>query len=41
MFSAKGQQSDIELGMQAGANDYKVKLLGPVELLNIVEKWVA
>ena len=41
MFSAKGQPSDIELGMQAGADDYKVKPLGPVELINIVEKWVA
>lgn len=40
MFSAKGQPSDI-VGMQAGADDYKVKPLGPVELINIVEKWVA
>jgi DNA-binding response OmpR family regulator len=41
MFSAKGQQSDIDLGMKAGADLYKVKPLSPAELINIVEQFTA
>jgi DNA-binding response OmpR family regulator len=38
LFSAKGRQSDIELGMQAGADLYKVKPLSPLELIDIVNE---
>lgn len=40
LFSAKGGQSDIELGMQAGADLYKVKPLSPLELIDIVNEWI-
>jgi len=41
LFSAKGQKHDIELGLQAGADLYKVKPLNPTEIIDIVEKWAA
>jgi DNA-binding response OmpR family regulator len=41
LFSAKGQKHDIELGMQAGADIYKVKPLNPTEIIEIVKKWAA
>jgi DNA-binding response OmpR family regulator len=41
LISGKGQQSDIDLGMQAGADMYKVKPFSPSELINIVEKFAA
>ncbi len=36
----KAQQSDIDLGMQAGADVYKVKPFSPVELLTIVNNFI-
>ena len=41
MISGKGQQSDIDLGMHAGADLYKVKPISPAELISIVEKYAA
>jgi DNA-binding response OmpR family regulator len=41
LFSAKGQKHDIELGLQAGADLYKVKPLNPTEIIDIVKKWAA
>lgn len=36
LISAKNQQSDIDLGLQAGADKYKVKPISPLELLKLV-----
>ena len=41
LISAKGQQSDIDLGMAAGADVYKVKPLSPSDLILIVENFTA
>ncbi|MEN9896357.1 MAG: hypothetical protein RLZZ66_6 [Pseudomonadota bacterium] len=40
LISGKGQQSDIDLGLAAGADVYKVKPFGPVDLINIVNDLV-
>ena len=37
LISAKGQPNDIELGMQAGADFYKVKPFSPTDLIGIVK----
>ncbi len=37
-LTAKGQESDIDRGYQAGANDYIVKPFSPTELIQKVEK---
>jgi CheY-like chemotaxis protein len=37
-LTAKGQESDIDKGYQAGANDYIVKPFSPTELIQKVEK---
>lgn len=41
LFSGKGQKSDIDLGIQAGADLYKLKPFNPSELIDIVEKFAA
>lgn len=33
MLSAKGQQKDVQLGLEAGADDYVVKPFSPSELM--------
>ena len=40
LISAKGQPSDIALGMQAGADLYKVKPLSPKDLISIAENFM-
>ena len=37
LVSGNGQQNDIDLGMQAGADLYKVKPIRPTELISIVK----
>lgn len=41
MVSAKGQVSDYELGMQAGANAYFVKPFSPLQLLEAIDEQIA
>ena len=38
MLSAKGQESDIEAGRQAGADDYFTKPFSPIALIEKVEE---
>ena len=38
MLTAKGQQSDRELGFAAGADDYFAKPFSPLELLQLVDR---
>ena len=38
MLSAKGQESDIEAGRQAGADDYYTKPFSPIALIEKVEE---
>jgi len=38
MLTAKGQQSDIERGLAAGADDYFIKPFSPLELIKKVEE---
>ncbi len=40
MLTAKGQKSDIENGINAGANDYFVKPFSPTALIEITEKYL-
>ncbi len=40
LISAKGQQSDIDLGIAAGADLYKVKPLSPKDLISIAESFM-
>jgi two-component system phosphate regulon response regulator PhoB len=40
LISAKGQQKDIDLGMAAGADVYKVKPLSPKDLISIAESFM-
>ena len=40
LISGKGQQSDIDLGLAAGADVYKVKPFGPIDLINLVNELV-
>lgn len=37
ILTAKGQQEDIEAGMQAGADNYFIKPFSPLELIKQVE----
>jgi len=37
MLTSKGQQTDIEKGVEAGADDYFVKPFSPLELIRKVE----
>jgi CheY-like chemotaxis protein len=41
LISAKGQQSDIDLGMAAGADLYKVKPLSPKDLIDIATEVIS
>ena len=38
MLTAKGQKTDIEKGLEAGAEDYFVKPFSPLDLINKVEE---
>jgi CheY-like chemotaxis protein len=38
MLTAKGQKTDIEKGLEAGAEDYFVKPFSPLELIKKVEE---
>jgi CheY-like chemotaxis protein len=38
MLTARGQEADIELGKQAGADDYFTKPFSPLQLMNKVEE---
>jgi DNA-binding response OmpR family regulator len=41
MLSARGQASDLEAGLQAGADTYLVKPFSPLQLIDcIAEAWV-
>ena len=38
MITARGQEADLEIGRQAGADDYFTKPFSPLELMNKVEE---
>ena len=38
MVTARGQESDYEIGKQAGADDYVTKPFSPLQLMNKVEE---
>jgi len=38
MITARGQEADLEMGKQAGADDYFTKPFSPLELMNKVEE---
>jgi CheY-like chemotaxis protein len=38
MLTARGQEADIEMGKQAGADDYFTKPFSPLQLMNKVEE---
>ena len=40
MLTAKGQQSEIDKGIEAGADDYFVKPFSPLELIKKVEEFL-
>ena len=40
MLTAKGQQAEIEKGIEAGADDYFVKPFSPLELMKKVEEFL-
>ena len=41
LLTARGQQSDIDTGLQAGANSYLIKPFSPLELMDMVDKYMA
>jgi DNA-binding response OmpR family regulator len=41
LISGKGQQSDIDLGKEVGADIYKVKPFNPMELIDIANRLLA
>lgn len=41
LISAKGQQSDKDKGLQAGADSYQIKPISPFELLELVKNFCA
>ncbi len=40
IMSARGQQSDVDAGEQAGADDYLIKPFAPKDLLAHIQKWI-
>lgn len=40
MLTARGQQSDIEAGMKAGADAYLIKPFSPLELMDKVDQFL-
>ncbi len=38
MITARGQEADLEIGKQAGADDYFTKPFSPLQLMNKVEE---
>ena len=38
MITARGQEADLEIGRQAGADDYFTKPFSPLQLMNKVEE---
>jgi DNA-binding response OmpR family regulator len=40
MLTAKGQQTEREKGLEAGADDYFVKPFSPLELIKKVEEYL-
>ncbi|MGL4410348.1 MAG: response regulator transcription factor [Zoogloea sp.] len=41
MLTARGQQSDIEAGKKAGADAYLIKPFSPLELMDLVDQYLA
>lgn len=41
MLTARGQQTDIEAGLKAGADAYLIKPFSPLELMDLVEDFIA
>ena len=39
MLTARGQESDLALGKQAGANGYLIKPFSPLELIDTVQRF--
>lgn len=40
LLTARGQQADLEQGVEAGADAYLVKPFSPLELLDLVKSFV-
>ena len=40
LLSAKGQQSDIDIGISSGADLYKIKPISPNDLISIVDLFI-
>lgn len=41
MLTARGQQADIEAGKKAGADAYLIKPFSPLELMDLVDQYLA
>jgi DNA-binding response OmpR family regulator len=41
LLSGKAQQSDIDMGIQAGADIYKVKPFSPMEIIDVVKNLIS
>lgn len=41
MLTARGQQTDIDAGKKAGADAYLIKPFSPLELMDLVEQYLA
>lgn len=41
MLTARGQQTDIEAGKKAGADAYLIKPFSPLELMDLVDQYLA
>lgn len=40
LLTARGQQSDIDAGLKAGANSYLIKPFSPLELMDLVDRFM-
>lgn len=41
MLSARGQEADLQMAVEAGCNTYLVKPFSPLKLIETVEYWLA